>query len=79
MFDCYCFCDVQWKFWEIFFKFGYVVDFCKGFIYNCGGVVDFIIVDSIGQELLMGIDFDFFGFKVNYIYIEFLKEVLVNW
>lgn len=78
MFDCYRPRDVQWKLWEIFPKPGYVADPRKGSIHNRGGAVDLTIVDSTGQELPMGTDFDFFGPKANHTYTELPKEVLAN-
>ncbi len=78
MFDCYRPRDVQYKLWEIFPKPGYVANPDKGSIHNRGGAVDLTIVDSTGQELLMGTDFDFFGPKANHTYTDLPKAVLAN-
>lgn len=78
MFDCYRPRDVQWKLWEIYPKPGYVADPRKGSIHNRGGAVDLTIVDSTGQELPMGTDFDFFGPRANHTYTDLPKEVLAN-
>ncbi|MEL6969548.1 MAG: M15 family metallopeptidase [Bacteroidota bacterium] len=78
MFDCYRPRDVQYRLWEIFPKPGYVANPDKGSIHNRGGAVDLTIVDSTGQELPMGTDFDFFGPKANHTYTDLPKEVLAN-
>lgn len=78
MFDCYRPRDVQWKLWEIYPQPGYVADPRKGSIHNRGGAVDLTIVDSTGQELPMGTDFDFFGPKANHTFTDLPKEVLAN-
>lgn len=78
MFDCYRPRDVQWKLWEIYPKPGYVANPRKGSIHNRGGAVDLTIVDSTGQELPMGTDFDFFGPKANHTFTDLPDEVLAN-
>lgn len=78
MFDCYRPRDVQWKLWEIYPKPGYVANPRKGSIHNRGGAVDLTIVDSLGQELPMGTDFDFFGPKANHTFTDLPDEILAN-
>jgi len=78
MFDCYRPRDVQWKLWEIMPQPGFVADPRKGSIHNRGGAVDITIVDSLGQELDMGTDFDFFGPEANHNYQDLSAEVLAN-
>ena len=78
MFDCYRPRDVQWRLWEIYPKPGYVADPRKGSIHNRGGAVDLTIVDSTGQELPMGTDFDFFGPRANHTFTDLPEEVLAN-
>lgn len=48
-------------------------------MYNCGVVVDFILVNVQGEELEMGMLFDFFGFEAYLFYINLLDSVLANW
>lgn len=78
IFDCYRPRDVQWKLWEIMPKPGFVADPRKGSIHNRGGAVDITIVDSLGQELDMGTDFDYFGPEANHNYQNLSEEILTN-
>lgn len=78
LFDCYRPRAVQWKLWEIYPKPGYVADPRKGSIHNRGAAVDLSIVDSVGQLLDMGTDFDFFGPQANHHYANLPKAVLQN-
>jgi D-alanyl-D-alanine dipeptidase len=78
MYDCYRPRPIQYKMWKIFPKPGYVANPDKGSIHNRGGAVDLTIVDSLGQELSMGTDYDFFGPKANHTYTQLPQEVLAN-
>lgn len=61
IFDCYRPLDVQKKMWAIVSNPSYVADPSKGSIHNRGGAVDVTLVDSLGNTLEMGTDFDHFG------------------
>ncbi len=78
LFDCYRPHDVQYKLWEIVPNKNYVANPAKGSIHNRGGAVDLTITDSLGNELDMGTDFDFFGYKAFVINKDLPDTVLAN-
>ncbi len=77
-FDCYRPNSVQHKMWKLFPNPQYVANPVKGSIHNKGGAVDITLVDTEGEELDMGTDFDFFGKKAHHDHMDLPKEVLDN-
>jgi D-alanyl-D-alanine dipeptidase len=78
MYDCYRPRPIQWELWKKVPDPRYVADPRKGSMHNRGGAVDLTIVDSLGQELDMGTDFDFFGRRAYHAYQELPDSVLAN-
>ncbi|MEM1327699.1 MAG: M15 family metallopeptidase [Bacteroidota bacterium] len=78
MYDCYRPRPIQWALWKKVPDPRYVADPRKGSMHNRGGAVDLTIVDSLGQELDMGTDFDFFGRRAYHEYQELPDIVLAN-
>lgn len=78
IFDCYRPLDVQKKMWAIVSNPSYVADPAKGSIHNRGGAVDITLVDSAGNQLDMGTDFDHFGPEAAVGYKEVSREVKKN-
>ena len=68
MFDCYRPRPIQWKLWNKVPDPRYVADPRKGSMHNRGMAVDLTIVDSLGNELDMGTDFDYFGYEAYHSY-----------
>lgn len=77
-FDCYRPNSVQYKMWKIVPNPQYVADPVKGSIHNKGGAVDITLVDSEGNELDMGTDFDFFGKRAYHDNFDLPQEILDN-
>ena len=50
----------------------------KGSNHNRGTAVDITLVDSLGVELEMGTDFDYFGNKAHHAYTYLPKQTLEN-
>lgn len=78
VFDCYRPHSAQYKLWEIMPNKNYVANPDMGSIHNRGVAVDMTLVDSLGNELDMGTDFDFFGTKAFSIYTDLSAEVIQN-
>ena len=78
IFDCYRPVSVQEKMWKILPGTNYVANPKKGSVHNRGGAVDITLVDSLGVELDMGTDFDFFGPEAHHSYTNLPAEVLNN-
>lgn len=78
MFDCYRPRPIQWKLWKKVPDPRYVADPRKGSMHNRGMAVDLTIVDSLGNELDMGTDFDFFGKEAYHAYTDHSDEVATN-
>jgi len=78
IYDCYRPLDVQKKMWNILPGTHYVANPAKGSIHNRGGAVDLTLVDSLGVELDMGTDFDFFGPEAHHTYRNLSENVLSN-
>ncbi|MGD1946208.1 MAG: M15 family metallopeptidase [Croceivirga sp.] len=77
-FDCYRPNSVQHKMWKILPNPQYVANPVKGSIHNKGGAVDVTLVDSEGNELDMGTEFDFFGKRAYHDYTDLPQEILDN-
>ncbi len=78
MYDCYRPRPIQWKLWNKVPDPRYVADPRKGSMHNRGMAVDLTIVDSLGNELDMGTDFDFFGREAYHSYGGHSDEVTDN-
>lgn len=78
MFDCYRPRPIQWKLWNKVPDPRYVADPRKGSMHNRGMAVDLTIVDSLGKELEMGTDFDYFGKEAYHSYSDHADEVTDN-
>ncbi|MEZ4935323.1 MAG: M15 family metallopeptidase [Saprospiraceae bacterium] len=78
MYDCYRPRPIQWKLWNKVPDARYVADPRKGSMHNRGMAVDLTIVDSLGNELDMGTDFDFFGREAYHSYGDHSDEVTDN-
>lgn len=77
-YDCYRPNDVQYKMWELVPNPQYVANPVKGSIHNKGGAVDITLVDSMGTELNMGTDFDFFGRRAYHDNFDLPADILHN-
>jgi D-alanyl-D-alanine dipeptidase len=77
-FDCYRPLSIQKKMWKIYPDKRYVADPKKGSNHNRGTAVDITLVDSLGNDLVMGTEFDYFGNKAHHAYPYFPKHVLEN-
>jgi D-alanyl-D-alanine dipeptidase len=78
MYDCYRPRPIQWKLWNKVPDPRYVADPRKGSMHNRGMAADLTIVDSDGNELDMGTDFDFFGEAAYHACTTLPKQVLDN-
>lgn len=78
VFDCYRPQFVQEKMWEIKPDPNYVANPRKGSMHTRGLAVDVTLVDSDGEELNMGTDFDHFGVEAHVDYLQHPDEVLEN-
>ncbi len=78
MYDCYRPRPIQWKLWNKVPDPRYVADPRKGSMHNRGMAIDLTIVDSLGNELDMGTDFDFFGKEAYHNYTGHSEEVQQN-
>lgn len=78
VFDGYRPVSVQEKMWEIMPDERYVADPKKGSRHNRGAAVDLTIVDSLGNPLDMGTDYDDFTEKATPDYADVSDEVKEN-
>ncbi|MGL2964380.1 M15 family metallopeptidase [Flavobacterium sp. RSB2_4_14] len=78
LYDCYRPKAIQKKMWQIVPNANFVANPKKGSIHNRGGAVDISLVDSLGVELNMGTQFDFFGEEASHNYQTLPEEILVN-
>ena len=78
VYDCYRPRPMQWRLWERVPNPRYVADPRKGSMHNRGLAVDLTLVDSLGNELPMGTDFDFFGPEASPNYTNLPESVLAN-
>ncbi len=76
--DCYRPYDVQKILYDAFPVSGYVADPVGGSIHNRGTAVDLTLVDSFGNELDMGSEYDELSVRSNHGYIGFPDTVLQN-
>jgi D-alanyl-D-alanine dipeptidase len=78
LYDCYRPIAIQKQMWKIVPNPTYVANPKKGSIHNKGGAVDITLVDSLGVELNMGTQFDFFGEEASHNYPNLSEEILAN-
>lgn len=78
IYDCYRPLDVQKIMWAILPGTNYVANPAKGSVHNRGGAVDLTLIDSLGVELDMGTNFDFFGPEAHHTYTNLSESVLAN-
>ena len=78
MYDCYRPRPVQWRLWKKVPDPRYVADPREGSMHNRGTAVDLTLVDSLGRELNMGTEFDFFGKEAWHDYAGHPEDVLQN-
>lgn len=78
VFDCYRPHSAQYKLWEIVPNINFVANPDKGSIHNRGAAVDLTLVDSLGNELDMGTEFDYFGYKAFSINLDLPDTILKN-
>ncbi|MFY0483544.1 M15 family metallopeptidase [Flavobacterium sp. PLA-1-15] len=78
IYDCYRPLDIQKRMWKIVSNPNYVANPAKGSIHNRGGAVDITLVDSTGNELDMGTDFDHFGIESSHNYKKLDRKVIQN-
>jgi len=78
IFDGYRPLSVQWKLWAIVPDDRYVADPRKGSRHNRGAAVDLTIIDSLGNELDMGTQYDDFTEKAHRDYKNIPDHVLKN-
>ncbi len=78
VFDCYRPQFVQEKMWEIIPDPNYVANPKSGSMHSRGLAVDVTLTDSLGNELDMGTDFDYFGVEAHSDYLELPTPVLDN-
>lgn len=77
-FDCYRPGPIQWKLWNKVPDPRFVADPREGSVHGRGGAADLTIVDSLGNELDMGVPFDYFGAEGYHDYKNLPAEVLAN-
>jgi len=78
VFDCYRPHSAQYKLWEILPNKNYVANPQRGSIHNRGAAVDMTLVDSLGNELDMGTEFDYFGLKAYSVFYGLSDTILKN-
>ena len=78
IFDGYRPLSVQKKMWEIMPDDRYVADPAKGSRHNRGAAVDVTIIDSLGNQLKMGTEYDNFTERAHYEYQNLPMQVLEN-
>lgn len=78
IFDCYRPLDVQKKMFKIVPNPVYVANPATGSIHNRGCAVDITLVDTQGNELDMGTEFDHFGKESAHEYKNLDKKVIEN-
>ncbi len=74
IYDGYRPLSVQWILWNKTTNKNYVANPRKGSNHNKGCAVDMTLVDSTGNELNMGTDYDFFGAAAHHTYTNFPQE-----
>ncbi|MGF1534240.1 MAG: M15 family metallopeptidase [Bernardetiaceae bacterium] len=79
IFDGYRPHSLQWELWNNTPNKAYVADPSKyGSRHSRGAAVDLTLVDSAGEELDMGTDYDFFGAKAHHTYMGVSAQVRQN-
>ena len=78
VFDCYRPHSAQYKLWEIMPNINFVANPEKGSIHNRGAAVDLTLIDSFGNQLDMGTEFDYFGYKAFSINLDLSDTILQN-
>lgn len=78
VYDCYRPRPIQQKLWDKVPNPNYVTPPAKGSMHNRGAAVDLTIVDSKGEELDMGTEFDYFGRKAHHTYTKHSEEINAN-
>ena len=78
MYDCYRPRPVQQKLWDKVPNASYVTPPSRGSMHNRGTAVDLTIVDTEGNELDMGTDYDFFGREAHQDFTGLSEEILAN-
>lgn len=78
MYDCYRPKPVQQKLWDKTPNPSYVTPPWKGSMHNRGLAIDLTIIDSLGNELDMGTEYDYFGREAHYDNQDLPKQVLRN-
>lgn len=70
--------SVQKQMWEIFPDNRYVADPSKGSRHNRGAAVDVTIIDSLGNELDMGTEYDNFTEAAHFAFPDLSEEIKQN-
>jgi len=78
IFDAYRPLSVQKIMWEILPDDRYVANPATGSRHNRGAAVDVTIIDSVGNEIDMGTEYDNFTEKAHYAFPDLSEEVKVN-
>lgn len=78
VFDAYRPLSVQKKMWEIFPNPNYVADPSKGSRHNRGAAVDVTLIDSNGNEIDMGTEYDNFTEKAHSEYLNLPEQIKNN-
>lgn len=78
IYDCYRPSPYQYRLWEVFPNASYVARPDKGSVHSRGLAIDLSIVDSVGNELDMGTDHDYFGREAHQDFFDLPKGVLEN-
>ena len=78
LFDCYRPRPIQYKLWDVVPDARYVARPWIGSVHNRGGAVDLTLIDSLGFELDMGTEYDFFGERAHQDFTGLPEEVLRN-
>ena len=78
VFDAYRPLSVQKKMWEILPDDNYVANPASGSRHNRGAAVDVTIIDSLGNELDMGTEFDNFTEKAHFAYQNLPQKAIFN-
>lgn len=78
IFDGYRPLSVQKKMWEILPDDNYVANPATGSRHNRGAAVDVTIIDSLGNELEMGTEYDNFTEKAHFAFSDLPENVKAN-
>lgn len=78
LFDCYRPLPVQQKLWNKVPNASYVTPPQRGSMHNKGAAIDITIVDSAGQELEMGTEYDYFGKEAHHTYTDHSEVINQN-